>query len=463
MIDVAVIGGGISGLAAAYAVRTFGKGMFKTAVFEKEKRAGGWIKTLRKEGFLFDLGPHTIRTRGSGLEALSLALELNLESELLFPSKKSHARYILRNGTLEKIPSGLISLLFSPLTKSLLPALCRDLLIPRGGDEDETVADFFSRRFSKNMAESLIDPMIKGIYAGDSRKLSLKACFPDLYQAEKEYRSLLLWTLFGKSEKTDPKLKALKSKGPLFSFKRGTGVLTEALEKTLEDSLFLGDSVASIHFDKTWTLILSSGKEVKARAVIGALPLNPLKQLLKPHIPEISSVIDIPYASLAVVPLGFKKELPCMKDGFGYLVPTSEKSPLLGAIFDSSIFPDQGSGHLKTRMTAMLGGDLFKDVIEKSDEEIKELAIKELSSHLHSPLTPDFIEVHRARSAIAQYIPGHLRKVQELQTLLEKKLPHFDWIGSSVGGVSIGDCIRGAKRAAIKRLDLLQRDPKLLF
>ncbi|CRX37634.1 protoporphyrinogen oxidase [Estrella lausannensis] len=453
MLDVAVIGGGISGLAAAYALKTEGGGKVKQALFEKENRVGGWIKTLRREGFLFDLGPHTIRTRGTGLEALRLALSLNLQNEILFPAKASHARYILQNGELEKAPSGFLSLIFSPLSRKLLPALLREPFVARGNNENETVADFFARRFSKDLADTFIDPLMKGIFAGDSRQLSLRACFPDLSVAETTHRSLILWMLFGDRTPPPVDMQVYKRQGPLFSFRQGMATLTDALEKDLQDTLFKGEEVVKLTFDKTWTITLLSGKQFKARSIITALPLPPLKKLLGPLLPEAACGFEIPYASLAVVPIGFKSKLHQVPEGFGYLVPSQEKSPLLGAIFDSSIFPSQGEGSFKTRMTAMLGGALHPGFLQQTDEEIKETALKEISRHLKiKPLQPDFIEVHRIASAIPQYGIAHCREMARFQQELKTKLPTLQWIGSSVGGVSVGDCIHTANRAAAETL-----------
>ena len=456
MLDVAVIGGGISGLAAAYALKTAGKGRVALALFEKESRVGGWIKTLRKDGFLFDLGPHTIRTRGTGLEALKLAISLNLQEELLFPTKASHARYILQETELKKAPSSLFSFFFSPLAKKLLPALLREPFVAQGDNEKETVADFFERRFSKDLADTFIDPLMKGIFAGDSRELSLKACFPNLSSAEATHRSLILWMLFSKREKVPADLQAYKKQGPLFSFKRGMESLTEALRKELKESLFTGEEVTKLSFNKTWMITLKSGKEFKAKAIITALPLPPLKKLLAPLLQKSPCTFEIPYASLAVVPIGFNRKLKEVPEGFGYLVPSKEKSPLLGAIFDSSIFPTQGESPEKTRMTAMLGGALHPGFLQQTDEEIKNVALRELRQHLRIKiLQPDFIEVHRINSAIPQYAIGHCQQMECFQQELKRKLPTLQWIGSSVGGVSIGDCIKTANQAAESALSII--------
>lgn len=420
--DVAILGAGISGLATAFELKNLSQGSLRIALFEKSNRAGGYIQTINKERFQFELGPNSIRTRGSGLAALDLALKLGLQDEIIFPSKESRNRFVLQNGELVQMPRVL----------SLFSALLREPFVKKSLLDDESVKAFFSRRFSPKI-DTLVDAFVTGIFAGDSALLSMRSCFSELFHREKKYRSLLLSLLFNKKKKSE-----FQSEGSFFSFRSGMETLPLALQKHLEGSISFGEEAVKIEYDKGWTIHFKSGKKIHAKKLVSALPLPSLKKLISP-------IDEIPHASVAVVPVAFESKDIVYKKGFGYLVPSKEKSPLLGVIFNEAIFP--GSGF--TKMTLMLGGIRNLEVLKKSDGEILDLGLQELFKHLNSkPAKPVYTHVHRADSAIPQYPVGYYKALERFSLIAKEQLPHFAYTGTGFAGVSIGDLITNAKLTA---------------
>jgi len=376
-VDTLILGGGISGLVLAYAIKD-------ALLFEKTPRVGGLIQTITKDGYQFEIGPNSIRTNES---VLSLAEELHLKDEILIPPKST--KYILHNGRLESLS------LLSPLLKGLRLTLLKGLFFKNSIHETDSVLDYFSRRFSPEVVERLIDPIVTGIYAGDPASLSMSCAFPD---------------------RRKPKI-------PFFSFRNGMETLTKALQNKVQDRLFLNEEAEALSYDKGWRVRFKSGKTIHAKTLISALPLPALNKLL-PEVPMI------PHASLAVVSIAY--EPVAHKKGFGYLVPHKEKSPLLGAIFNSSIFPRDEP---LMRLSAMLGGVRNPDILKKSDAEIIDITIKELSKHLETPLKPRITLVHARENAIPQYPVGYTKTCN---------LPHFFAAGNAFSGVSIGDLVKNA-------------------
>jgi oxygen-dependent protoporphyrinogen oxidase len=218
-----ILGGGISGLALAWYLKKKYQETIHLTIIEKSSRAGGWIRSIQQQGFLFEEGPRSCRTKGAGIATLELIEELGLENEVIAASPHAKKRYLYTGKQLRCLPQGIISSLFSPLTRGILPALWKEWRKAPEKCEDESIYDFFARRFSPEIAEQFIDPMVAGIYAGDIRQLSLRSCFPQLHRWEQEYGSLTKGMFFDRSRSKEihsPFVQAMKS-APIFSFKNG--------------------------------------------------------------------------------------------------------------------------------------------------------------------------------------------------------------------------------------------------
>jgi oxygen-dependent protoporphyrinogen oxidase len=407
---------------------------------EKNPEAGGWIRTLNQDGFLFETGPRGCRTKGSGRATLSLVQELGLEEMLIGANSNAKHRFIWKKDGLLKFPHSLRSLLFSPLGHQLCKAFCRDLFTPGyRGHEEESVREFFYRRFGKDFTDNCVEPLILGIYAGDYGELSLKACFPQLYSLEKSYGSILMGMM--RSKKSHQSRHPLKA-APLFSFKDGMQTLPKALLKRLDAKTVFNSSVSELRFSFDAAEVIISGEMVKADYVISCLPASALGELLLPHSNEIAHLLfSIPTNSVDVISFGFKESVLPLQ-GFGYLIPSSEKQKVLGMTWDSKIFPQQSLSPHETRLTVMMR--VQENSLVESVESAKECIKKQLQIHE----APQVISSNRAAHAIPQYKKGHTDLVNRLEELVRARIPRLAFLGNSFYGVSVNDCIAKAKQVA---------------
>lgn len=406
---VAILGAGITGLSLAWFLKKKG---ISVTLFEKESRPGGWIRTANHQDNLFEWGPRSLRAHDAEA-TLSLIEELGLSKDILYSSPESKTRYILSQGKLKKI---------QPSFK-LLPAIAWDLFAKRSEQSDESVYDFFKRRFSKHVADCFADPLIKGIYAGDSKALSMRACFPKLWEMEQDSRSLIIAGLKGVFQKKE------KSKG-IITLKNGMESIVSKLAGEMKEDLLLNTEVQELKFNEDNVEI---GTEVfdhvistlPAYGLSGILPKSPLKDLL----------LELPFATLGVVHLGYEDEVNPYK-GFGYLVPSIEKEAILGTVFDSSAFPEQNQT-LKTRLTVMIGGS-------HSDLKLQSLAKEAAAKHLGISVNPNVIESFTAKRAIPQYPVGFPEILEQIQEV-NKSFPKLSLMGTSFHGVSVNQCISSAR------------------
>ncbi len=348
-MKVLILGGGITGLSAAWFI-TQKYPHAHVTLLEKEGRLGGWIRSSREGGFFFEKGPRTfVYSRSPHLLALIRSLGLEIFHS---PPQK---RYLFHKGKLRSLSS------FIP---GLLPYLVRELFIPPTQVEDESIYDFAARRFSPHIAETFFDPLTLGIYGGDIRKLSLRCCFPSLYQAERQKGSVVRSLLFRK-----------KSKEPqgLFTLQGGMETLIAALQKRLPIEIVLHCPVESIESKQ----VIAGGKKWEADHIVNALPL------------------PFPAQSLWVVNLAYAGDV-LRKKGYGYLVPSQEKQPILGTIFDSSIFPQQNVQG-ETRLTTM---------VRPEEKEPLAVALQAARQHLGISAQPLFTAAYLAKEAIPQFPVG---------------------------------------------------------
>lgn len=399
---IAILGAGITGLSLAWFLKKQG---VSVTLFEKESRPGGWVRTANHQDNIFEWGPRSLRAHDAEA-TLSLIEELGLSEDILYSSPESKTRYILRNGKLEKLG----------FTLKLIPGIVRDLISTRSDMPDESVHEFFARRFSTYIADQYVDPLIKGIYGGDSKQVSIRACFPKLWEMEQNSRSLIIAGMFQKS--TSKKILTLKN---------GMESLVTALADRLKIEIVLNTEVLEI-------------KELPFDHVISTLPAYRLASILpKSTLAELLNAI--PFATLGVVHLGYRDAVNPYQ-GFGYLVPSQEKEAVLGTVFDSSAFPQQNQA-LKTRLTVMIGGS-------HSDPELKSLAIKAAKQHLGITALPDVIESFTAKRAIPQYPVGFPQILDQIQEA-KKEFPHLSLLGTSFSGVSINQCIASAKQFSFQK------------
>lgn len=427
---VVILGAGISGLSLGwFLLKKFGD-QLDLQILEAANRTGGWIETVYENDFLFELGPRSCRTNGTGVETLKLVEELNLQNEVVVADPAAHRRFLYIDQKLEALPQSMTSFFKSPLLWPICKAVVQDLIASRGQGVDESVEEFAKRRFGSQAAELFLDPMTSGIYAGDISRLSIGSCYSILKQCERERRSVILGLLC-----RPKKLKKLYSpfiqnmlKHSLFSFRQGMETLTKSLTERLKDKIVLGRKVQSIDEFQGVDLIIST---LPATALANFYEGSPLSTFLKAG--ESTSV--------AVVNFGFKQNL--LKDkGFGYLIPRSQGEVALGVVWDSCIFQEQNRNVNETRLTVMIGGAHMRNFHELKEEFFIEAAKKTLAKHLDIHQKPDALHVKICKEAIPQYFVGHQERLEKIEANLPKNLKI---LGSSYYGVSLNDCIAQAK------------------
>nr|KAF6397658.1 protoporphyrinogen oxidase [Rousettus aegyptiacus] len=362
---VVVLGGGISGLAASYYLSR-APCPPKVVLVEGSEHLGGWIRSVRgPDGAVFELGPRGIRPAGAlGARTLLLASELGLDSEVL-PVRGDHPaarnRFLYVGGALHALPSGFRGLLrpAAPFSKPLFWAGLRELIAPRGKDPDETVHSFAERRLGPEVASLAMDSLCRGVFAGDSRELSIRSCFPSLFQAEQSHGSVLLGLLLGAGRSPQPDSAILRQaraeRWSQWSLRGGLEMLPQALHSHLTRrgvSVLRGQPVCglSLQAGGRWKVSLVDSS-LEADHVISAVPASVLGTLLPAEASPLAEVLrTIRAVSVAVVNLQYRgARLPVQ--GFGHLVPSSEDPGVLGIVYDSVAFPEQDGSAPGLRVT----------------------------------------------------------------------------------------------------------------
>lgn len=436
-----VVGAGISGLSLAwYLLKQYGKAISLT-IIDKSSRIGGCIQTIEQDGFAFELGPRSCRPKGSGIATLQLIEELGLQREVIIPSRYAKKRYLYLNKRLTPLPHSLFTAIFSSFAKTFLCASFKDLSTPSKCLADDTIYDFSARRFGKDFATHFFDPLALGIFAGDIRKLSIRSCFPKLFEMEKLHGSVLKGLFLTKSNQPkfgDPFIGKMQNES-LFSLQGGMQTLVDELYTRLKDHIITDCSALTVDYQGSTISIETNHGRIEADRVFFAIPAKPLAALLKPHNDEVYSLLtSIPYENVTVVNLGYHRNV-LGKQGFGYLVPTRENEEILGTVFDSSIFPQQNKALDDTRLTVMM---------HAGDKNPLEVATRAVKLHLNIEEKPDFAKVTIIQDAIPQYYVGHCQKIERLESIMKSHFPNMTVIGNAFYGVSVNDCIAKAKETS---------------
>ncbi|MFN7961935.1 MAG: protoporphyrinogen oxidase [Thermoanaerobaculia bacterium] len=435
-VEVLVIGAGISGLALAWHLR---RGGTRVAVLEREERVGGALLTLRRDGFLFELGPNTVVAGSGALERLLSGL--GLEAEMVAAKPQAKKRYLWHQGRLQALPASPFALLASPLlSRRARLRLLREPWVGRASPgAEESVAAFLGRRLGPEAVVRLAAPFVAGVWAGDPARLSMPWAFPRLAALEREHGSLLRGLLA--SRRQGP------SRGRLLAPKRGWGWLAERLAGEV-GAVFPGTPAEAIaRQGGRWQVATSKGT-VQARKLVLAAGAEVAAQLLAPESQgESRAFAELPYAPMVVAAFGFRREqLSHGLDGFGFLAPRGTGLTLLGCLATSNLFAGRApEGALA--LTAFAGGRGGEELLELPDEEIRRRLLGDLGRALGCRGEPLFEHLHRWRRAIPQYELGHGRFV-ELARQLEERLPGLYFGGNYLAGISLPDCLASAEQLA---------------
>jgi oxygen-dependent protoporphyrinogen oxidase len=441
-----IVGGGISGLSLAYLLLEQ-KPSLDLLVLESEKKAGGKIWTEKVEGFLCEGGVNGFLDNRP--RTLELASRLRLAP--IRSSDKAQKRYIFSDNKLHLLPDSPLSF-FSSNLLSLYGRIriLYEILAPRGKQDEESLADFAKRRLGIEAYEKLIDPMASGIYAGDPEKMSLKSCFPRIFELEEKYGSLIraMIKLKKEAKKTGKKVGAGPG-GVLTSFYDGMEVLIIALKNYLGDRLKTESRVVSI--DKkgdTYIVFLSDNSSFEAEGVIIASPAHSTSEIVRDFNKKLSQTLgEIPYPPVSVVCFGYKKDrIKQPLDGFGFLVPKREGRKILGTLWDSSIFPNRApEGYILLR--SMLGGARSAEVALQGDERLIDTVMDDLKDVMGIGVNPDFIKIYRHEKGIPQYLLGHEKRLAEIDRIV-RPYKSLYITGNSYRGIGVNDCIENSYKLA---------------
>jgi oxygen-dependent protoporphyrinogen oxidase len=452
--DVIVIGAGLTGLTAAHYLKI---ARVDFHVLEIMDRTGGVISSLKENGFSYENGPNT-GVVGTA-EVVDLFDSLNGTCEIEIAKDEVNKRYILKNGKWEKLPSGLVDGIKTPLFawKDKFRILGEPFR-SRGKNPHETLSQLVMRRMGKSFLEYAVDPFILGVYAGDPNYLIPKYALPKLYNLEQNYGSFIGGTIKKSFEKKDDQAKKITRK--VFSAKGGLSNLTDALYSSAGiENFSLGAKNIQISWENGFYLVKyeknNQNLEFSAKQLItttGAFALDSLLPFFSKE--KLSKITNLAYAKVIVIVLGFKKWKGWPLNGFGGLIPFKEKRDVLGYLFLSSFLenkaPEDGA-----LLTIFMGGMRKKELVELSDEKIIEIVERETLDLMQLPeFKPDLIKINRYNHAIPQYGVDSGIRFETIEQL-QKEYPGLLIGGNLRNGIGMADRIKQGKELADEAISRL--------
>jgi oxygen-dependent protoporphyrinogen oxidase len=458
-LKLVVIGGGISGLAAAHRALELARERSRpveVTLIEARERLGGTIATERAEGFLVEAGPDSFLSEKPW--ALALCRRLGVEDRLVRTDDRFRKVFVWRAGRLHPLPDGfqlLAPTKLGPFVTSPLfswPGKLRmalDLVVPRGVADDESLGAFVRRRLGREALERVAQPLVAGIYTADPDDLSLAATMPRFLELERRERSVLLG-LWRAAQKA-PQEGTSGARWSLFVTFRGgmEDLVTELASRLPPGATLLKQRVDGLERrGERWRVSGAEGGVVEADRVIVATESYTTARLLRYVDPSLATLLgEIPYASSATVTLGYRRaDVPHALDGFGFVVPRTEGRALLACTFSSVKYPGRASdGYALLR--CFVGGALNETVLDADDETLAMRARDELRQALGVAAAPVLTRVARWAKAMPQYHVGHLGRVEAIERCAAA-IPGLRLAGGAYRGVGIADCIRSGETAA---------------
>ena len=448
VVDVVVIGSGISGLTAAFRLQQRG---LVVEVLEAAPRAGGVIGTRNRDGFLFETGPNSTLDTTPLIDAL--LADLDIAGERRDASAVAATRFIVRGGKLLALPTSPPAF-FTTKAFSLgakLRLLREPFIAPTPAGIEESIAAFVRRRLGNEFLDYAIDPFVAGIYAGDPERISVPAAFPRLHALEQKYGSLIKGQIAGARERKRNAEKA-KNAAASFSFAHGMQTLTDALTRNVArvrtgvrvTRLARGDDgTYTVEGDASGTPLVR-----RARAIVLAVAAGAAGGLVRPLAPAAADALAaIDYAPVSVAASAYRRvDIAHGLAGFGFLVPRKERRSILGTLFSSSMFAGRAPEDA-VLLTSFIGGRRNPDLPAKPDAELARMVHAELAALVGASGAPLWTEITRWPQAIPQYDLGHLGRLVRVEAA-EAALPGLRFCASYRGGVSVGDCVKSAHATA---------------
>ena len=451
-MHIAVVGGGVTGLAAALRLlqRT---PRAEVTLFEKAERLGGEIHTQRVDGFVIEAGADSFLTRKA--RGVGLCEELGLARRLVARQGQHAGTFVRYGGRLHPLPEGFTGMIptrIDSLTQSALlspsgrGALADERSMPAPSHQrEESIAEFVTRRFGREVYERIVEPLMAGIYGGNGERLSLDATFPGLRDLERRYGSVIRGLAASREQGTGD------AAPPFVSFAGGMGELIEDLEARLhEASIQTSVEVVALapRAAGGFELALGNGAGAEADAVILATPAPVTARITRAFDRELSDLhAAIAYGSSVTVNLAFREhDLPQPVAGYGYVVPRVESSDVVGCTVASNKWPGrapQGHALFRVYLRAHDGGDITRH----PDDALADAARRELKATCGVVAAPALVRIGRWPVAIPQYTLGHVGRVAQIRERLAAYRGLFV-AGAAYSGVGIPDCIASGEAAA---------------
>ena len=463
MTRIAIIGGGISGLSAAFALEEQRKSgtELEYALYEASPRLGGVLRTEVIDGCIVEAGPDSFVTEKPW--AADLCRSLGLGDQLIRSNDADRKTYILTRGRLVEMPDGLmfmvptkilptgLSSLFSWKTKL---RMTRELFHPpRTADRDESVAEFVKRHYGSEMVDRLADPLLSGVYGGESASLSVRAVLPRFAEMERAHGSLGRAMLAARKKMSKG---AKKAAAPLFtSLKHGMQHLAEAVVARLTPGVLLTNTpVQAIQREELGWVVSAGMQSDQFDAVILALPGPAAANVLRMVNAELAAELGgVEYSSSITVGLGYDADVrQSLPPGFGFLVPRSEGKRLLAATFVHNKFPHRAPED-RALLRCFFAGSNAEGVWALSDDKITGIVRNELQQIIGLRAAPLFARVYKWKSAMAQYSVGHLDRLDRIERL-RQQLPGLALAGNAYRGIGVPDCVRSGREAVKQALEM---------
>ena len=426
-VENLVIGGGLAGTTVA--VRLFQQGL-DCLLIESAPRLGGKVETQITPEACFEFGPNSFSNQSPAI--FDLLERLGLSGEILEAGPAARNRFILKDGKIVRLPKSPAEILTTPALslEGRLRFLAEAIHVPKKKNGEESVRDFFTRHFGREVADYFADPFVSGIYAGDASRLSLREAFPTMAEAEARASSLIRY-LLSRRKTADAVPKS-------YELKRGLeSIFHRAREILGEERIRLGEAVLEIIPEGNGVRVVTDRGDYAAKTLYLTAPAYAAASLLKKRFPDISEILSkIEYAPVATfhlrVPVG--ENFPF--DGFGILLPSLETRRILGAVWNSALFPSLFADREHHYLTVYAGGARNGSLVGAEETELKEIVCSEVQDLFALSEPPSFLQMRRHPRAIPQYTLGYGDLSKSLHDSLARH-PFLKLAGNYMGGISM--------------------------
>ena len=428
-VETIILGAGISGLTLGYYLNNRNKDFL---VFESRKYAGGNISTKNKKGFICENGPNTVLINNESIR--DLISELKIKNDIIYPNNNNNKRFLIKKGKLIKIPQS-----FGQFIKSNILSLSAKIhiffeIFIKKSDNSISVYDFFKRRFGKEFHDVLIEPFLTGVYAGNTRKMSIKHVLKKIWEVEQNYGSVILGFIKKKSRNITPKS---------FNFKNGLSDLTNKIQQKIKDKISFDSKITSISkIENLYEITVNNDIKYRCSKLICTIPAYALSDIIFDK--KLSQTLKkISYCPIYVLHLGLEKQkIKNDISGFGVLTKPSDNKSFLGIIFNSRIFPHVAPPD-KDLMTVMVGGTRQEQLLKIDKDLLFDKIIRDIRKLFSYDgriiMKHDFLW----DKGIPQYGLDHDYITNEIKNF-ENKNKDLHIMGNYVNGISVSDCIEKA-------------------